>query len=97
MKKIAIYGGAFDPMHQGHLFVINETLSKIKNLDELWVMPCYNHNQKNSVSSFESRLNILNFLTKNLNKVKVSLYEKNNNIEGGTLVFLNKIKEPRHI
>ncbi|KYD02040.1 nicotinate-nucleotide adenylyltransferase [Bacillus atrophaeus] len=38
MKKIGIFGGTFDPPHNGHLLMANEVLHQV-GLDEIWFMP----------------------------------------------------------
>ena len=38
MKKIAIYGGTFDPIHHGHLIVAREALEKL-GVDEVIFIP----------------------------------------------------------
>lgn len=38
MKKIGIFGGTFDPPHNGHLLMANEVLYQA-GLDEIWFMP----------------------------------------------------------
>lgn len=38
MKKIGIFGGTFDPPHNGHLLMANEVLHQA-GLDEIWFMP----------------------------------------------------------
>lgn len=38
MKKIGIFGGTFDPPHNGHLLMANEVLHQAE-LDEIWFMP----------------------------------------------------------
>jgi len=47
MKNVALLGGAFNPIHIGHV-QIAESVSKLRLVDEVWVMPCYNslHNKK---------------------------------------------------
>ncbi|AEB24792.1 MULTISPECIES: nicotinate-nucleotide adenylyltransferase [Bacillus] len=38
MRKIGIFGGTFDPPHNGHLLMANEVLHQAE-LDEVWFMP----------------------------------------------------------
>lgn len=40
MKRIALYGGTFDPVHNGHLAVAR-TIVQLFALDEVWLMPAY--------------------------------------------------------
>jgi nicotinate-nucleotide adenylyltransferase len=40
--KIAILGGSFDPPHLGHLSVATQ-VKKYFNLDEVWLIPCFEH------------------------------------------------------
>ena len=35
--RIGLFGGSFNPMHQGHLLVMEETLRRLA-LDALWVL-----------------------------------------------------------
>ena len=38
MKRVAILGGSFDPIHNGHIQMAKTALSKL-NMDEVWLMP----------------------------------------------------------
>jgi cytidyltransferase-like protein len=49
--KIGIIGGAFDPVHYGHLEMGKEALKKLE-LEEVWFMPCYNHVFDKKIESF---------------------------------------------
>jgi len=40
LKRVAIYGGTFDPVHNGHLEVARGVL-KVFELDELWFVPAW--------------------------------------------------------
>jgi hypothetical protein len=40
--KVALLGGAFDPIHLGHTEVAAEVL-RLGGVDEVWLMPCYEH------------------------------------------------------
>src|SRR5262249_49056384 len=41
-QKVALLGGAFDPIHRGHIEVAAEVL-RLDGVDEVWLMPCYEH------------------------------------------------------
>jgi nicotinate-nucleotide adenylyltransferase len=64
LKKIAIYGGTFDPPHYGHLIMANEVKFRLK-LDEVWFMPNGQppHKQKTSKSTNDDRLEMLRLAT----------------------------------
>lgn len=42
MKKIALFGGSFDPPHLGHQLVISYLMGS-QDIDECWVIPAYKH------------------------------------------------------
>lgn len=51
--KIAVFGGAFDPPTLGHLKVIES----IRNyVDEVWIIPAYNHFHGKEMTSFLERI-----------------------------------------
>jgi len=66
--RIAVYGGAFNPIHKGHYFVINQLLENT-DVEQVWVMPTYNHNHKDDLSSFEDRLFLINLMIEENEKV----------------------------
>lgn len=50
-KRVAILGGTFSPVHQGHMELCKKTLEK--NLaDEVWLMPC----RRNPLKEYEADL-----------------------------------------
>ena len=84
IKKIAIYPGTFDPIHEGHINII-ERSSKL--FDKLYVAVSYNVDKPNQ-SNIDTRL-------KNVKKVIKKLHLKNveaiKNI-GLTIKFAKKLK-----
>jgi nicotinate-nucleotide adenylyltransferase len=56
-------GGTFDPVHNGHIHLAQELVSKL-SLDKLYFMPCYKAVHKNAVAANASqRLDMLNLAT----------------------------------
>ena len=37
--RIALLGGSFDPIHEGHLRIAKTALAKLP-IDEVWFLPC---------------------------------------------------------
>jgi nicotinate-nucleotide adenylyltransferase len=54
-KSIALFGGSFDPIHNGHLFVIEELLSS-NRFEKFVVIPAGNPWQKSVAASAAHRL-----------------------------------------
>lgn len=55
MKKIVIFGGAFNPPHIGHAKMIEAVVNNIR-ADEVWVMPSAERHDKKLPVSGEDRL-----------------------------------------
>lgn len=62
MRKIALFGGAFDPPHSAHAKVVKLVLDS-KLADEVWLVPTADSRyDKKSVINNQSRLDMLNLL-----------------------------------
>lgn len=73
--KIALYGGSFDPPHNGHIDVINKALNAL-DIDKLIIVPAYRNPFKQKVYATTSqRLKWLQTLFNNSEKVEVSDFE----------------------
>jgi len=57
-RRIAIFGGSFNPPHIGHTAICKWLFSK-GIIDELWVIPCYRHPFNKVLEKFEHRLKML--------------------------------------
>ncbi len=75
MKKIAIFGGTFNPVHSEHVSLVKSAITEL-GLDKLIVMPTYLSPHKTSLSApAEDRLAMLKLAFTGVDKVEVSDFE----------------------
>ncbi|MDQ3322999.1 MAG: nicotinate-nucleotide adenylyltransferase [Acidobacteriota bacterium] len=76
MKRIAFYGGSFDPPHNGHL-TIAERLIEIFALDEFVFIPAFHapHKKNKNPTSVFHRYAMLCLATNEKSKIKISKIE----------------------
>jgi nicotinate-nucleotide adenylyltransferase len=76
MKKIAFYGGSFDPVHNGHL-AIADKLTEVFELDEFVLIPAFHapHKSRLKPTSAYQRFAMLSLATNDEKKIKVSTME----------------------
>lgn len=86
--KIGILGGSFNPPHLGHL-LISLQVRDILGLDEIWLMPCYQHPFHKTLAPVEDRLNMTKFLTNS--HIKISQYEITQNKQSYTIDSLREL------
>jgi nicotinate-nucleotide adenylyltransferase len=70
VKRVALFGGAFDPVTDGHIQVA-EYVAGDCDVDEVWLMPCYVSYSGKKMASGEHRLNMCRLATKHNDKIKV--------------------------
>jgi nicotinate-nucleotide adenylyltransferase len=89
IKDIAIFGGKFDPPHLAHKMTIDLAFDKY-GMDEVWLIPSFNHPFGYKPTSFEHRLEMCRIMSKlwKNDKVKVMGVEK----EIGTGFTIDLIK-----
>ena len=56
-KKIALFGGSFNPPHAGHLAIVRR-LARRKGLDEVWILPVYRHRFRKRLFPFQDRMRL---------------------------------------
>ena len=88
-KNVAIFGGAFDPIHKGHIDIVNY-LNSDKEIDEILIMPSYNHPIKSYNLSQDShddfyykRIEMIKLSIKTNDKIKISEYERDYCLKNG--------------
>lgn len=70
-KKIAIYGGTFDPIHFGHINLALEICEK-KKIDEVWFCPAYKNPLKDYSSiNAEHRVSMLKLAIADISHFKL--------------------------
>ncbi|NBC66862.1 MAG: nicotinate (nicotinamide) nucleotide adenylyltransferase [Bacteroidetes bacterium] len=77
-KRIGLFGGAFDPVHTGHVHVADSFLHS-HVIDELLILPTPDPPHKNlgASTSFEHRFEMLQLAFRQKERVEVSTIEKN--------------------
>jgi len=75
-KRIAIYGGTFDPVHNGHIEVA-QTIVALFDIDEFLFMPARiaPHKTQRRISAGFHRYTMLALVTNNEDKMRVSTFE----------------------
>lgn len=76
MKRIAFYGGSFDPVHRGHLAIADE-LNRLFELDQFVFIPAYHapHKSGRTPTSSYDRYAMLALATRNDCRLRVSKLE----------------------
>lgn len=75
--KLGIYGGAFNPIHNGHVIIAISVLEKL-NLDKLIIVPTYNppHRSKEDLAPYEYRRKWVKIAFEDIRNIYVSDFEK---------------------
>ena len=91
--KVAILGGAFDPVTKDHLNLAQFVLNTSRTFDEVWLLPCVNHMYGKKMTSVGHRLAMLNLAVKRDARIKVCQYEIENNLSGETYHTVKRLLE----
>ncbi len=93
-KNIAIFGGAFNPIHKGHINLINE-FDKIFRFDKILLVPTKTppHKSKDEFVSTEHRMNMLKIVGDNYPKLTPCDIELNMDGVSYTINTLTALKE----
>ena len=82
METIAIFGGTFDPVHNGHIAIATSILEK-KLADRLVILPSFTppHKQNRVITDFSHRMAMLKIAFKEWNNIEISDLEYHLNLE----------------
>lgn len=76
MKKIALLGGSFNPVHLRHVSLAQDLLDSGK-IDEVWFLVSYHHRFKKNSIPFEERCKMVKIAIQGRKGMKLSIEEKN--------------------
>lgn len=93
--KIAILGGAFDPIHIGHYLVAEQVKEQLK-MDEVWLMVCYSYfpefpDKLQRITSYEERFKMATLFAGS--NMIVSDFEEKFNKRSRTIDTLRLLKQ----
>jgi nicotinate-nucleotide adenylyltransferase len=86
--KIGVFGGSFDPPHLSHVAICSFTLA-LTDVDEIVVVPCFEHALSKELTAFEHRLKMCELAFDDLRRTTVSAIERE---LGGTSYTLRTLK-----
>jgi nicotinate-nucleotide adenylyltransferase len=93
MRKIAIYGGVFDPIHLGHIHLACE-LKEACNVDEVWLIPAYRSPHKQGASaSPKDRMEMLRMAIEPFKNFKALPYEIERGGPSYSIETVNEVKK----
>lgn len=95
--QIAIFGGAFDPIHNGHIQTAQYVLNNSGVIDEVWLMPPPAHMSGKKMASAEDRLNMCRLAAEKDGRIKVFDYEIKNKLGGETYFFFKKLLNDKEL
>lgn len=90
-NKILIFGGTFNPIHNGHLILAEHCINE-EGFDKVVFIPTMNPYYKDTLD-FDTRLKMLKMAIKDNDKFAYSSIENKYNLEGKLYLILEKISE----
>lgn len=93
MKNIGLFGGSFDPVHNGHI-ELAKTVLKNSHLDEIWFIPTFDQPLKDDhVESFINRMKLLEVALKPYRNINICDIEASLPTPSYTYNTVNKLKK----
>lgn len=92
MNKVGIFGGAFSPVHKGHIALAKAAYKELK-LNEMLIIPTAQSPHKENSVPFSDRLEMCNIAFKDIDGFAVSDIEKKLGGKSYTINTLRALKE----
>lgn len=90
--KVAILGGAFNPITKGHIELAKFVLDVSGEFDEVWIMPANKHMYGKQMVSPQQRIDMCELAAKTDGRIKIFDYEIVNDLAGETYNFFKRLK-----
>jgi nicotinate-nucleotide adenylyltransferase len=90
--KIAILGGAFNPITKGHIELARYVLDNSGEFDEVWLLPAYKHMYNKDMADPIHRIKMCELATENDRRIKVWDFEIKNELSGETYNLFKRLK-----
>ena len=91
-RRVALFGGAFNPPHLAHVFTVQYLLSR-EDVDEVWVMPSARHAFGKEMAPFADRVKMLRECFGGMQGVLLCLVEAERGLSGKTFDTLLTLSE----
>ena len=93
IKRLGIFGGAFDPVHKGHTQSL-KFINDLKIVDEVYVIPNFaSPHDKDIQASGSHRLKMLEMAFNEFENIKINEFELNNKKKSYSYETLNSFKQ----
>lgn len=90
---VALLGGAFNPVTNGHVGVAQFVLNTSKVFDEVWLMPCNEHMNGKDMQSAERRLEMCRLAARRDGRIKVFDYEVRHRLKGESYTVAKRLRD----
>ena len=91
-QKILLYGGTFDPIHNGHLRIAQEAIQLLR-FDKVVFIPSFIPSLKKNPQNYSHRLRMTKLATKGIQYFKVSDIESKTNKTSYTINTIRNFKK----
>lgn len=88
---VGLLGGAMNPITNGHIKLAQFVLNTSRIIEEVWVVPCFNHLYGKNMATPEQRLEMCRMAVKADGRIKVCDYEITHKLKGETYHFIKQL------